>query len=146
VRSYSWAPLTSTLKLAMKPLIRAILVLAAMAATEGVVFVVLQRNLAAGVSPIEADSIGLPLFSSGFVVLVFAALAALGLLRASRSRWLVRLGVAALVLAALLSVLYGLAWADANHWPIAVSFCALALTVPLLLWRASSHTTAGGAS
>jgi hypothetical protein len=129
----------------MKILFRAILALAAMAATEGVVFVVLRRNLAAGVYPVEADSIGLPLFSSGFVVLVFATLAALGLLRASRSRWLVRLGVAALALAAVLSVLYGLAWADAKHWPIAVAFCALALTVPLLLWRASSHSMAGGA-
>jgi len=130
----------------MKLFFRAILVLAAMAATEGVVFVVLQRNLAAGVYPVEADSIGLPLFSSGLVVLVFATLAAVSLLRASRSRWLARLGVLALALAALLSVLYGLAWADANHWPIAVSFGALALTVPLLLWRASSQTMAGGAS
>jgi hypothetical protein len=130
----------------VKLLVRTTILLAAIAATEGVVFVVLLKNHAAGVYPVEADSLGIPLFSSAFVLMVFAALMAVGLLRASASRWLTRFGVVALALAALLAVLYGLAWADSSHWPIAVSFCALALTVPVLARRSHPHTLVGGTS
>jgi len=127
----------------VKLLVRAIILLAAIAATEGVVFVVLQKNQAAGVYPVDADSIGIPLFSTAFILMVFAAFMVVGLLRASALRWLQRLGVVALALAALLTVLYGLAWADSNHWPIAVSFFVLALTVPLLARRSHPHALAG---
>jgi hypothetical protein len=110
------------------------------------VFVVLLRNHAAGVYPIEADSLGIPLFSSALVLMLFAALMTVGLLRASTSRWLTRLGTLSLVLASFLTLFYGLTWADSDHWPIAVSFCALALTVPLLARRAHPHALAAGSA
>lgn len=129
----------------MKLLFRAIALLAAVSATEGIVFAVLQRNLAAGTYPVESDSIGMPLYTSAFVLIVFVTLVAAGLLRESGSRWLARLGIAALVVAALLAVLYGLAWADSDHWPIAASFCALALGLPLLASREYPRISVGGA-
>jgi hypothetical protein len=116
----------------MTLLLRAIVLLTAVVGTEGVVFAVLQKNLVAGTYPVESDSIGLPLVTSAFVLLVFAALVAVGFLCARRARWLARLGIAALAMAALLAVLYGLTWADSDHWPIAISFCVLALSLPLV--------------
>jgi hypothetical protein len=133
-------------KARVKLLVRAIILLAAIVATGGVVFVVLLRNHAAGVYPIEADSLGIPLFSSALVLMLFAALMTVGLLRASTSRWLTRLGTLSLVLASFLTLFYGLTWADSDHWPIAVSFCALALTVPLLARRAHPHALAAGSA
>jgi hypothetical protein len=128
----------------MKLLLRAIPLLSAVSATEGIVFGVLQKNLAAGTYSVESDSIGLPLFTSAFVLMVFATLIVVGLLCESGPRWLARLGVAAFAAAALLAVLFGAGWADPDHWPIAVSFCALALAVPLLAARASPRISAGG--
>lgn len=112
--------------------LRAIVLLIAVVGTEGVVFAVLQKNLEAGTYSVDADSIGLPLLTTAFVLLVFAALVAVGLLCAGRSRWLALSGAVALAVAALLAVSYGLTWADSDHWPVAFPFCALALAMPVL--------------
>ncbi len=126
----------------MTLLLRAIVLLAAVLGTEGVVFAVLQKNLAAGTYPVESDSIGLPLFTSAYVLLVFSALVAVSFLYASRSRWLARLSIVALAVAALLAILYGLTWADSDHWPIAISFCVLAFAMPLVATVASHRISA----
>jgi hypothetical protein len=123
----------------MKTLLRVTALLVAVSAAEFIVFMVLQRNLSAGVYPVEADSIGLPLFTSAVVLAVFTVFLAVGFLRARASGWLSALGFTALVLAALVAGLYGLAWADEWHWPVAVSFAALAVTMPLLVGGRGNH-------
>jgi hypothetical protein len=139
-------PVNSNVRAHVNRLLRISILLAAAGATEGTVFAVLNRNLTAGVYPVDSDSIGLPLIASASVLVLFSTLAAAGLLCVGRSRWMTRLGIISLILAGLLALLFGITWADTDHWPIAASFGVLALALPLLCGRVTRLPALGGSS
>lgn len=106
----------------MRGLRAAIALLGSLLAANAVLWSVLSKNLAAGVYPPEADSLGIPLMSTAFTsLLVYVAIGAALSLPKTRRFWFIVRGIPA-VIAVLLSLALTLSWADANHYLVSLAF------------------------
>jgi hypothetical protein len=121
---------------------------------------VVQSNAFAGLYPPDGDSIGIPIFGTWFASLVLAPffflVVWLPLSRfAARIVRKSRVHKAAVILALGLQYLFGVVlalvgasiWADPDHWPISVEYCALAawfvLAGVFFLGKVSNGTSRG---
>ena len=86
----------------------------------------LESNLVAGLYPVAADSISIPIFEGIIASLVIFGLVAGATHTPPHRRVLACLSVAFCVVAALIAALYALSWAVPNHFPIAVGFGVIA--------------------
>lgn len=96
----------------------------------------LTANLSAGIYPVSADSIGIPLFKTlavliTILLLSFSAIAFTSFALFSRRYWLF-IGVTLYSVSAFIAFLAGLSWWLPNHYVIAVSYYFLTLVLGLL--------------
>lgn len=106
----------------MKTLRHILIAFTAIAVAEMIFYWAISRNLEAGIYPIEADSIGIPLFSS----LIFAAasliLLLLAILCQLGPRWLTLLGALLFLASAAITGIFAFFWASPNHYLITASY------------------------
>ncbi len=106
----------------MKTLRHILIAFTAIAVAEMIFYWAISRNLEAGIYPIEADSIGIPLFSS----LIFAAasliLLLLAILCQLGPRWLTLLGALLFLASAAITGIFAFSWASPNHYLITASY------------------------
>jgi hypothetical protein len=117
----------------MQALGRLLVVIAALLATNATSFFVLSSNQQAGVYPVNADSIGMPIMEMLTVsALMFLLLAGALFVRKKRLAG-TALGVLLCVSAAALSTSVVLSWAIPQHYSIAI---AGSLPVAISIWLA----------
>ena len=122
-------------------------VVPAVAATPAIAFVVLGKNLPAGTYPTNADSIGIPFGESLMVSALVLLLLAFAIAGWGRRGWAGRARNIAFGSAAVVSGLYGLAWTDEHHWPIAAAYLFVAFgaaLVPVMHARVRNSRRAEG--
>lgn len=110
--------------------------LASLLLANGLLWHVLTTNLAAGIYPPEADSIGIPMMSGfgGSLVALLAVGVAVSLPRRGRVWRLV--GGAFAVFATLLALLMAVAWCSPHHVLAAAGFLTMALASVWSWWQA----------
>lgn len=97
-------------------------VVAALLVVNLVAYRTLVKNQQSGVYPIDADSIGIPLFE-GLITSALVLVLCVPALFLPKRHWVVVIFcIGSCGMAALLSLLEGLSWVDANHYPIAISY------------------------
>ena len=111
----------------MKTLRHILIAFTAIAVAEMIFYWVISSNLEAGIYPVEADSIGIPLFSS----LIFAAasliLLFLAILCQLGPRWLTLLGALLFLASAAITAMFAFSWVSPNHYLIAASYGAVSI-------------------
>lgn len=111
----------------MKTLHHILVAFAAIAVAEMNLYWVISSNLEAGVYPVEADSIGIPLFNSlilaatSLILLIWAILCQLG------PKWLKLLGVLLFLASAVITGLFAFSWAIPKHYLVAASYGAVSI-------------------
>ncbi len=119
----------------MQGLRASVAMLASLVFANGMLWRVLNENLAAGVYPTEADSIGIPLmeaFSTSLVILIAMGIAVS--LPKRNHFWLVARTIPAL-LAFLLSLALSASWLTENHYSIAAAFLTVACACAWSWWQ-----------
>ena len=133
----------------MKTLRHILIAFTAIAVAEMIFYWVISSNLEAGIYPVEADSIGIPLFSS----LIFAAasliLLFLAILCQLGPRWLTLLGALLFLASAAITAMFAFSWVSPNHYLIAASYGAVSIGATMAAFFAfrsnlSSQPTAYG--
>jgi hypothetical protein len=108
----------------MKRISAALLVLSALAVADAVLWYVLSSNLASGIYPIEADSIGIPLMEALASSLAVFVCMVLSIALPRRGRvWLV-IGALPAVAAVAESMAFAASWFTPNHY---LAFAAFSL-------------------
>lgn len=106
----------------MKTLHHILIAFAAIAVAEMILYWVISSNLEAGVYPVEADSIGIPLFSSLIFAVASLILIVLAILCQLGPKWLKLLGVLLFLASAAITGLFAFSWASPNHYLITASY------------------------
>jgi hypothetical protein len=102
----------------MKTLHHILIAFAAIAVAEMILYWVISSNLEAGVYPVEADSIGIPLFSSLIFAVASLILIVLAILCQLGPKWLNLLGVLLFLASAAITGFFAFSWASPNHYLI----------------------------
>lgn len=115
----------------MRGLRAAIVLLGSLIAANAVLWFVLSNNLAAGVYPPEADSLGIPLMGTAATSLFIYVTLGVALSLPKTRRFWVFLRAIPAALAVLLSLAMTLSWADSNHYLVSLAF---AIVTVLCVW------------
>ena len=113
--------------------------------SNGLLWFVLDQNMSAGIYPVDADSVGIPIMEALTVSLVILLCVAVTIALPNRTRgWRVAQGVPASI-ASLLALLLSVSWLSPSHYLAATAFFALALACIWAWWlvRKPSATNTG---
>ncbi|RYX80138.1 hypothetical protein EON83_29940 [bacterium] len=110
------------------------MMIASLVLSNGILWFVLSENMSAGIYPVNADSVGIPIMEAATVSFAILLCVALTIALPNRTRiWRIAQGLPA-VISSLLSLLLSASWLSPNHYLVASAFFGLALACIWSWW------------
>ena len=123
----------------MKTLRTLCLVVLAVGIAQAVFYFTLRHNLEQGIYASDSDSIGIPLYSSVLVSIIFVLLLVIAVLCRLGPRWLQWCAAALFGISAFGTGIFSLAWLEPHHYAIVVSYAVICVGSGIACFRTARN-------